>query len=151
MNRLIVLLLVFASNVWADENGSSCQAECGGVTKSQKKCVIQKYCPEKRLRAEIEKLKAEKAALQEKYDRLVFDVHHMSKKEHENSDKNAINLIGAASQTKLETESTASTFQTITKYQPDVGLMYQHDFNYVRGSIGVTLNGTLMLGVGLTF
>jgi len=69
--------------------------------------------------------------------------------------KHSVSLLGLASKTKLETRSVngggASEFEAETKYEPDMGLMYQYDFDRVRGTVGGTLNGSAFIGVGFNF
>ena len=104
----------------------------------------------------IRELEAQIALLQQEKESLLVHVHTQRTVEKivvqkEESRKNAISLIGGLSSTKLEVSQTSNTYNAKNKYEPDLGLMYQRDFKRFRGSIAATLNGTALLGVGLTF
>lgn len=104
----------------------------------------------------IVELEAQIVALQAKYDQALYFVHHRPKQvvqvvKQEESRSNSLSLLGAVSQTKLKTSEDATSYKSKTEAEFDAGLMFQHDFGMIRGSIAATLNGTGILGVGLNF
>jgi hypothetical protein len=108
----------------------------------------------KELEEEVEKLKRENQELRAIFqieDDFIHNPYPAMRRRNEDKN-NAISLIGAASQTGMDvTNNGDGSFSAHSVYRPDAGLMYQHDFNNVRGSIGATLNGSALLGVGLKF
>jgi len=65
--------------------------------------------------------------------------------------KNALSVIGGVSKTDIRSRKDGNTTVVDTQFEPDVGVMFQHDFGRIRGSVSGTINRNLMLGVGLTF
>lgn len=66
--------------------------------------------------------------------------------------RNSISLLGLATPTRLITEDSGSSYKAYTKYQADVGLMYQRDLSQsIRGSIGASIRGNALLGLGYNF
>lgn len=69
----------------------------------------------------------------------------------EQGPKNAISVLGGVSKTGLGSNRTGNTTIVDTNFEPDFGLMYQHDFGRVRTSVSGSIRQNFMLGVGLTF
>lgn len=66
--------------------------------------------------------------------------------------RNALSLIGGMNPTKIgKVEDTNFGHRVETEHQPDIGLMYQHDFSRFRFSIGGTMRGFGFIGGGFTF
>lgn len=75
--------------------------------------------------------------------------------------KNAFTLLGGVAHTRLETSLTTTTnpvlanvrneFNARTVRELDLGLMYQRDFDRIRGSVAATIRGTVLLGIGWVF
>lgn len=156
---LAIGIIIFCGNSFAGQN--SCGTPCEDVTSSQKKCVLNSFCHEKKLKKEIEVLEQKKkeledqlAAQQEKYEKLVFRVHRSVLEPVMvvlPTKKNSMSIIAGVSTTGLDTQITETTFKAKTKLQPDLGLMYQRDFDALRGSISATISGSVMMGIGLVF
>ena len=161
MKKLImmsILAILPTNSVFAAQN--SCGSPCDDVTSDQKRCVLNNFCHEKKLKQEIQALEEKKRLLEEelskqkaKYDKLVFEIHHNLPEpiQPEPQKKNSVSVIVGTSATALKTESTTSTFKAETKPELDLGLMYQRDISKVRGSVSATINGSVMFGVGLMF
>ena len=66
-------------------------------------------------------------------------------------EKNSLSILGVAATTKLETSLSDTSFKAKNDYEPDLGLMYQRDFDNFRGTLGATIKGTLLLGAGIRF
>jgi len=65
--------------------------------------------------------------------------------------KNSISLLGGMSRTGIKTKTSPTSFNASTTYRPEVGLMYQRSFDNIRGSFGMTIRGTYLLGIGIDF
>ena len=81
----------------------------------------------------------------------MFFVGAVANADDSKSNKNAISLIAGASPTALTMTKKKPKLGAETGYEADVGLMYQRDFDDIRGSVAVTIRGTGFLGVGLVF
>lgn len=162
MKKLMLMVIgmtTFCTSVFASQ--SSCGTPCEDVTRAQKGCVLNNFCHEKKLKKEIQALEQKKkeleeqlAAQQAKYEKLVFEVHHNLSEfisPIPSIKRNSMSIIAGVSGTALDTEMTSLTFKARTKPQPDLGLMYQHDFDRLRGSISATISGSVMVGAGLVF
>jgi len=103
--------------------------------------------------AENEKLKGLRAHDLSVYRNYVVKSHEVFYREKKaEKGNNAFSIVGGASQTGLSATQTGPTsFTAKTFYEPDFGLMYQHDFSYIRGTVEATVNGTVLLGVGIRF
>lgn len=72
--------------------------------------------------------------------------------EKNNEYRNSLSLLAGASATDLDSETRRNRFRAETDYEPDFGLMFQRDLtSRIRGSIGVTIQGSGYLGLGLNF
>ena len=171
MKLLWCLLIAFAwQHAQADQsnanvsNGSSANnLKCGSAVatcncKAPRVVKVVDQAKIVELEKEIAKLKAEKASLEAQLDNSLFYIHHQQPEKVEvvrivqqKARNNSISVIGAASKTGLDVSSTGNSYESKTAYQGDAGLMYQHDFGRVRGSLGATLNGTGMIGIGYNF
>lgn len=66
--------------------------------------------------------------------------------------KNAISALVVRSATGLQvSQPNSTTFDARTTQQLDVGAMYQRDVGAIRLSVGATIGGTVMGGVGFKF
>ena len=65
---------------------------------------------------------------------------------------NSLSLIGGATPTGVNATQVSPTQTNINSYyKPDVGLMFQHDFGDIRGTVEGTVQGNMYLGVGVNF
>lgn len=155
MKYLIILSMLVSANVFArDQMGNNNNVNnCNPVLKCESKIVYNTAKQRARiaaLEARIAVLEKENAELGQKYNKALIVIHHPMM-EREEPNRNAISILGGASPTKLNTSSTPTSFKAANDFEPAVGLMYQHDFGRIRGSVAATLNGVGLLGVGLNF
>jgi len=160
--RLFLMFLLMSNFSWAQTNtnvsqGSSANnLNCGNVHVTCKPTVIYSTKKQQEL---IKKLQAENAQLKSQlahdlavYRHVIIKIdNRIEKIKQENPGKNAISLVGGVSSTGLNVSGTSTTFTAKTVYQRDFGLMYQRDFGFVRGSAEVTMDGVVLLGIGLRF
>ena len=69
----------------------------------------------------------------------------------EEMDRNSLSLIAVANPTGLTVSEAGGKHKAKTDYEFDIGLMFQHDFDDIRGTVGVTVQGNLFLGAGVRF
>jgi cell division protein FtsB len=151
------------SNSAVSQGSSANNINCGSLHVNCKPTVV--YHTEKQ-DAEMKELRAQNEALKAENDKLKARVayelalarkvityrdNQIRRAEENRPGNNAFSVVGGASQTGLQTSQTPTSFTAKTVYEPDFGLMYQHDFSYVRGSIEATINGTVLLGLGIRF
>lgn len=65
--------------------------------------------------------------------------------------KNSLSLVVPYAPTSLEVNQDSNGFSAKTVRKLDAGLIYQRDFNRVRGSVGATVGGSALLGLGYNF
>lgn len=66
--------------------------------------------------------------------------------------KNSISLLGVAAKTDYEVIESATSTDVDKQYEADFGVMYQRDVSEsIRFSIGGTVNGTGMIGLGWNY
>lgn len=171
MKMIIFILLVGMTAYGADQsntqpgNGSSANnLKCGNTVqncncKATEKIVkVEDTARIRRLEAQIAKLQAENEVIRKDNDKLltavrtsednIIEVTRVVKEKRYND---AISLIGGTSKTDLQVKQTGNTYDARNQYEATVGLMYQHDFDRVRGSLGITVNGIGFLGAGYSF
>lgn len=169
--KVLIFMLIGLTAYGADQsnsqlgNGSSANnLKCGNTVqncncKSVEKIVrVENTAKIARLEAELAKLRAENEVIRRDNDKLMSEVRtsednilEVTRVVKEKRHNDAISLIGGMSKTDLQVKQTSTSYDARNLYEPNVGLMYQHDFNRVRGSFGLTVNGTGFLGVGYSF
>lgn len=153
MRKLIILLgILLGTTVLADQTGTTTgsnspvtQQKCGDVkVECKPRTIYQTWKQQKR----IKDLEAEVARLKAELKKYEWDA---IEEEEYDYPENAISLFGGPTPTGLKTTKTGGSIKVETDYEPDLGLMFQHDFDEIRGSIAVTLQGTAFLGLGVVF
>lgn len=150
-----VLIMLCASSVsaWAD---SSWQTVIGVNPSPQMECrpIMPHHPPKKKKKKPAPKPEA-KPEVKEVVKEVIKEVQVTKEVivvQKEQSNKNAISLVGLISPTGVRLTRTPTTATISNSYQADVGLMYQRDVKEnVRFSIAGTVRGTGFLGIGLTF
>lgn len=140
--------MFIASTSYAD---NSCQEKvnCQVVKKKLNKEELSCFAPH----VKVKKVYVEKIVY---VDKVVYVDRPTTKTEYvtvdQYPDRNSVSLLGLATPTGLKVESSDATHKASTYYQPDLGLMYQRDLtDSLRGTIGATLKGNAMLGLGYNF
>lgn len=171
MKTVILALTLLGTIAHAETNTASttCTTNCNTVivqvpVAAKSKSNGSSLREIKRLKAEIESLKAQlsvkKTTIVEKIVTIEkpLIVHRSVVVEKrvvvERYKKNAISLLGLYQPTKLVTsgvDASGNFNHAETRWQTDVGAMYQHDFSSLRGSVGISVRGSALLGVGYAF
>lgn len=113
------------------------------------KAYLEKMKRLKDLEQEVVELKQKLKAEEEKNEQM--NEQKQVREEKQDIKRNSLSLLGVASTTKLESSLEGTTFKANNEYQPDLGLMYQRDFNSIRATLGATIRGTFLLGAGVKF
>lgn len=105
----------------------------------------------KDLEAQVAALKAELAAkdVEQEVIEIVETIEVQAEKK-----LNSVSLIVPYTPTDLKVTKSATTFEAESVHEWDLGLMYQRaDFlaEDLRGSLGITMQGTIFGGLGLDF
>ena len=167
MKVLTIGLLLFSTAVLADNNVEIEKKEEPGAQKIINQIHInnQSYNKKKDCDGDCNKPKVkivyrerivyrDRIVYKEKPAVIKYKIKHKIKvkKVYIKPKKNALSLIGGMNPTKIgSVEETSFGHRVNTKHEPDFGLMYQHDFNRFRLSIGGTMRGFGFLGGGFTF
>jgi hypothetical protein len=141
---------------------SACGEECE-TTIQQNTCIMKRDCSPKlrkkdREIAELKKQLAEakkELALEKSKTPKTRDSYYFVDtpvyKYVDNNHKNSVSLMIPFARTKFSASQDGNNFRVENQYQPDLGIMYQRDFNRIRGTAGLSIQGVGLLGVGYNF
>lgn len=158
MKTIMMLVILLAGSAYAHDDKAQSPTNSAGTQNVQycnqepceTKTVYMTYKQQakiKALEAEVARLKAE---LEKKPVYTMDTVERIVVRDETRID--AISLIVPYSPTKLSVTKTGpGSYHAQTDYELDLGLMYQHDFDWLRGSVSATVNGSFMLGAGIAF
>lgn len=164
----LLALIILPSVAFAQNQPNSSMGDnnninnCNPVLKCPTQRVI--YATHKQV-AKISELERELDALKKsikskdlEISKLKYEISRPPKKEIvmvsekiKDTAANSVGLLVGASPTRLKTDTAGPSYTAQTVYEEDLGLMYQRDFNTVRMSVGITIRGSALLGVGINF
>lgn len=124
-----------------NNNVNNCNVKCESKVVLQTKTQQDKIKELEEKVAELQHLLSIKATYVPKIKEVEVDAR-----------KNSVSFLAGVNPTKLVTETTPSSLKSHTEYEADFGLMYQRDLSRkTRFSIGVTVQGAGLLGIGYNF
>lgn len=155
MKYLFLISILMVTPVRGDELSLTTEKDAqtcikGLVIKNKpSKAYLEKMKRLKDLEQEVASLKQEIAELKESASNKKPEEN--AKAQNKDVQKNSLSILGVAATTKLQSSFTDISYKASNDYEPDLGVMYQRDFNAFRATLGATIKGTVLIGAGLRF